>query len=166
MVEIHPQAVAFVRDFISSGRPVAAICHAPWTLVEADVVRGRRLTSWPSLQTDIRNAGGEWVDEPLVTDGNLTTSRKPDDLPKFCGAVVEQLETRLADAGLSGEVVHFVGAAGAADSILDHAGRVDAELVVIGQRRRSPVGKLVLGSTSQRVLLEADCPVVAVKAPR
>ncbi len=86
------QAVAFVRDFISSGRPVAAICHAPWTLVEADVVRGRRLTSWPSLQTDIRNAGGEWVDEPLVTDGNLTTSRKPDDLPKFCGAVVEQLE--------------------------------------------------------------------------
>lgn len=80
--------------------------------------------------------------------------------------VVEQLEARLADSGLTGEVVHFIGAAGAADSILDHASRVSADLVVIGQRRRSPVGKLVLGSTSQRVLLEADCPVVAVKAPK
>ena len=81
-----------MRDFVASGRPVAAICHAPWTLVEADVVKGRRLTSWPSLQTDIRNAGGEWVDESLVVDGNLITSRKPDDLPDFCGAVVEALE--------------------------------------------------------------------------
>ncbi|MEW1952451.1 type 1 glutamine amidotransferase domain-containing protein [Terrabacter sp. NPDC080008] len=85
-------AVALVRDFLASGRPVAAICHAPWTLVEADVLKGRRLTSWPSLQTDIRNAGGEWVDESLVVDGNLITSRKPDDLPDFCGAVVEALE--------------------------------------------------------------------------
>lgn len=85
-------AVAFIRDFVASGRPVAAICHAPWTLVEADVVRGRRLTSWPSLQTDIRNAGGEWVDDALVTDGNLITSRKPGDLPQFCAAVVEALE--------------------------------------------------------------------------
>ncbi|WP_020141978.1 type 1 glutamine amidotransferase domain-containing protein [Terracoccus sp. 273MFTsu3.1] len=85
-------AVALVRDFVASGRPVAAICHAPWTLIEADVVKGRRLTSWPSLQTDIRNAGGEWTDESLVVDGNLITSRKPDDLPDFCGAVVEALE--------------------------------------------------------------------------
>ncbi|WP_076263752.1 type 1 glutamine amidotransferase domain-containing protein [Intrasporangium flavum] len=85
-------AVALVRDFVASGKPVAAICHAPWTLVEAGVLSGRRLTSWPSLQTDIRNAGGDWTDESLVIDGNLITSRKPDDLPDFCGAVVEALE--------------------------------------------------------------------------
>jgi protease I len=92
------EAVSFVRDFIASGRPVAAICHAPWSLVEADAVRGRRLTSWPSLQTDIRNAGGEWVDEALVVDGNLITSRKPDDLPQFNSAVVEVLEHGAAAA--------------------------------------------------------------------
>ncbi|WP_404389355.1 type 1 glutamine amidotransferase domain-containing protein [Humibacillus xanthopallidus] len=91
-------AVAFIRDFVASGRPVAAICHAPWTLIEADVLKGRRVTSWPSLQTDIRNAGGEWVDEALVTDGNLITSRNPDDLPKFCGAVVESLDHGAAAA--------------------------------------------------------------------
>ena len=91
-------AVGFIRDFVASGRPVAAICHAPWTLVEADVLKGRRVTSWPSLQTDIRNAGGEWVDEALVTDGNLITSRNPDDLPTFCGAVVESLEHGAAAA--------------------------------------------------------------------
>ena len=91
-------AVAFIRDFVASGRPVAAICHAPWTLIEADVLKGRRVTSWPSLQTDIRNAGGEWVDEALVTDGNLMTSRNPDDLPKFCGAVVESLDHGAAAA--------------------------------------------------------------------
>ncbi|MGW2517410.1 type 1 glutamine amidotransferase domain-containing protein [Streptomyces sp. NPDC001617] len=83
-------AVAFVRDFFEQGRPVAAICHAPWTLVEADVVRGRTLTSWPSLETDIRNAGGTWVDEQVkICDhgGNkLITSRKPDDLKAFCDA--------------------------------------------------------------------------------
>ena len=83
------EAVAFVRGFVESGRPVAAICHAPWTLVEADVVRGRRMTSWPSLQTDLRNAGAEWVDEEVVVDGNLVTSRKPDDLPAFNEAMVE-----------------------------------------------------------------------------
>jgi protease I len=82
-------AVRFVRDFIRTGRPVAAICHAPWTLVEAAVVDGKRLTSWPSLQTDLRNAGAEWVDEEVVVDGNLITSRKPDDLPAFCRAVVD-----------------------------------------------------------------------------
>ncbi|MFT3834335.1 MAG: type 1 glutamine amidotransferase domain-containing protein [Micropruina sp.] len=76
-------AVGFVRDFVASGKPVAAICHAPWVLVEADAVRGKRVTSWPSLQTDIRNAGGQWVDEQVVVDGNLITSRKPDDLPAF-----------------------------------------------------------------------------------
>ena len=84
-------AVAFVRDFLRTGRPLAAICHAPWTLVEADVVDGRRMTSWPSLRTDLRNAGADWVDEEVVVDGNLITSRKPDDLPAFCRAVVDAM---------------------------------------------------------------------------
>jgi protease I len=83
-------AVSFVHDFFLSGKPVAAICHAPWTLIEAGVLAGRRLTSWPSLQTDIRNAGAQWVDEEVVTDENLITSRKPDDLPAFCETIVEQ----------------------------------------------------------------------------
>ena len=76
-------AVAFVKAFVESGKPVAAICHAPWTLVEAGVLRGRRLTSWPSLQTDLRNAGATWRDEEVVVDGNLITSRNPDDIPAF-----------------------------------------------------------------------------------
>ena len=76
-------AVAFVRGFHDAGKPMAVICHGPWVLVEAGVARGRRLTSWPTLETDIRNAGGEWVDEEVVVDGNLVTSRKPDDIPAF-----------------------------------------------------------------------------------
>ena len=84
-------AVSFVRDFVASGKPVAAICHGPWTLVEADVVRGRRITSFPSLRTDLRNAGAEAVDEEVVQDGNIITSRNPDDLPAFCDAVVREL---------------------------------------------------------------------------
>ena len=82
-------AVAFIKGFVGSGKTVAAICHAPWTLVEADAVRGRRVTSWPSLQTDLRNAGAEWVDEEVVVDGNLVTSRNPDDIPAFSAALVE-----------------------------------------------------------------------------
>jgi deglycase len=89
----NPAAVAFVKDFFTVGKPVAVICHGPWTLIEAGVVRGRTLTSWPSLRTDIRNAGGTWADEPLVTDdkgGNvLLSSRKPDDLPVFCDALTK-----------------------------------------------------------------------------
>jgi protease I len=84
------RAVGFVRAFFEAGKPVAAICHAPWTLVEADVVEGRTLTSWPSLQTDIRNAGGTWVDEEVHTDAGLVTSRKPDDLEAFCSKAVEE----------------------------------------------------------------------------
>ena len=88
-LRMHEDAIAFVQAFVNAGKPIAAICHAPWTLVEADVVRGRRLTSWPSLQTDLRNAGAEWVDEEVVVDGGLVTSRRPDDLPAFNEAMVE-----------------------------------------------------------------------------
>jgi protease I len=87
-------AVAFVRAFVDSGKPVASICHAAWTLVEAGAVEGRTLTSWPSLQTDIRNAGGRWVDEEVCVDGNLITSRNPDDLPAFCDKLVELVAER------------------------------------------------------------------------
>ena len=81
-------AVEFIKGFFDARKPVAAICHAPWTLIEADVVRDRTLTSWPSLQTDLRNAGATWVDEEVVEDANLVTSRKPDDLPAFCERLV------------------------------------------------------------------------------
>ena len=83
--------VQFIADFFNSGKPVAAICHAPWTLVEAGVLKGRTLTSWPSLQTDIQNAGGSWVDQELSIDGNLITSRCPDDLEAFSSAIVNAL---------------------------------------------------------------------------
>jgi len=86
----HENAVQFVRSFFEAGKPVAAICHAPWTLVEAGVVKGRTLTSWPSLQTDIRNAGGDWVDEEVHVDEGFVTSRKPDDLPAFCSKAIEE----------------------------------------------------------------------------
>jgi protease I len=89
-LRMEPAAVTFVRNFVESGKPVAAICHGPWSLVEAGVVGGRRLTSWPSLRTDLRNAGAEVVDEQVVTDGNLTTSRSPDDLPAFCDRIVAE----------------------------------------------------------------------------
>lgn len=92
-LRMDEQAVAFVRAFFDAGKPVASICHGPWTLVEADVVRGRTLTSWPSLRTDIRNAGGEWVDEQVkvceAAPSTLITSRKPDDLKAFCEAFTE-----------------------------------------------------------------------------
>ncbi len=90
-LRLDEAAVAFVKEFVESGKPVAAICHAPWVLIEADVVRGRRVASWPSLQTDLRNAGAEWVDEDVVLDGNLISSRNPDDLPAFNRALLEAL---------------------------------------------------------------------------
>lgn len=86
----HPDAVRFVRQFFDQGKPVGAICHGPWMLVEAGVVRGRTLTSWPSLKTDIENAGGHWVDEPVVVNHGLVTSRKPADLPQFDAKIVEE----------------------------------------------------------------------------
>jgi protease I len=88
----HPEAVQFVKDFFTAGKPVGVICHGPWMLVEADVVKGRKLTSWPSLQTDLRNAGAEWVDEEVVVDQGLVTSRKPDDLEAFNAKIVEEFE--------------------------------------------------------------------------
>lgn len=89
-----PEAVAFAKGFFDAGKPVASICHGPWTIIEAGAARGRRLTSWPSLRTDLRNAGADWVDEQVVVDGNLVTSRKPDDIPAFNRAVI----TLFADA--------------------------------------------------------------------
>jgi protease I len=97
------RAVRFLRDFFAEGKPVGVICHGPWTLVEADLVRDRTLTSWPSLRTDIRNAGGHWVDEEVVVDQGLVSSRKPDDLPAFCAKVIEEI----------GEGRHEVASAGA-----------------------------------------------------
>jgi len=86
----NKQAVQFVKSFFQAGKPIAAICHGPWLLVEADVVRDRTVTSWPSLQTDIRNAGGDWVDREVVTDEGLVTSRKPDDIPAFNRKMIEE----------------------------------------------------------------------------
>jgi len=100
------RAVRFVQAIFSTGKPVGVICHGPWTLVEADLVRGRKLTSWPSLQTDIRNAGGDWVDEEVVVDQGLVSSRKPDDLPAFCAKVIEEFA----------EGRHEVAHAGATDA--------------------------------------------------
>jgi protease I len=92
-----PKAVQFVREFMLADKPVASICHGPWMLVEAGAVAGRTLTSWPSLQTDIRNAGGEWVNEVVRVDDRLITSRKPEDLPRFCATIVREFATTLAE---------------------------------------------------------------------
>jgi protease I len=85
-----PKALEFVRAFFRTGKPVAAICHGPWVLIDAGVVRGRRLTSWPAIQTDVKNAGGTWVDEEVVVDNGLVTSRKPDDIPAFNRKMIEE----------------------------------------------------------------------------
>lgn len=97
-LRMNDRAVEFVRSFFEAGKPVAAICHAPWLLVEADVVDGRTLTSWPSLETDIRNAGGDWVDRDVVTDHGLVTSRKPDDLPAFNRKMLEEFAEGVHEA--------------------------------------------------------------------
>lgn len=89
-LRVNKKAVSFVRDFFTKHKPVAAVCHGPWMLIEADVVRGRKVTSWPSLQTDLKNAGATWVDEECVCDQGLVTSRNPDDLPAFCAKAIEE----------------------------------------------------------------------------
>ena len=96
----NKDAVEFVRSFMELDKPVAAICHAPWLLVEADAVRGRTITSWPSLETDVKNAGGAWVDKQVQLDQRLLTSRKPDDLPAFCAKLVELLATAIDERRL------------------------------------------------------------------
>lgn len=96
-LRMDKRAVALVRDFIEADKPVAAICHGPWLLVEADAVRGRTLTSWPSLQTDIRNAGGSWVDKQVQVDQRLITSRNPDDLPAFCSRIVTDFASSIRE---------------------------------------------------------------------
>jgi protease I len=111
-LRLEPKAVAFVRDFFRAGKPVGAICHGPWMLIEADVVRGRKVTSWRSVRTDLRNAGAEWVDQEVVVDQGLVTSRKPDDIPAFnakliegvrrgpaCGPATQRLEPRTGAPG-------------------------------------------------------------------
>lgn len=89
-LRINPQAIQFVKAFSQAGKPIAAICHGPWTLIEADAVKGRTMTSWPSLQTDLRNAGANWVDQEVVVDQGLVTSRKPDDIPAFNDKMIEE----------------------------------------------------------------------------
>jgi protease I len=89
-LRMNPKAVQFVKAFVDSGRPIAAICHGPWTLIEAGAVKGRKITSWPSLRTDLKNAGANWVDQECVTDNGLVTSRKPDDIPAFNRKMIEE----------------------------------------------------------------------------
>jgi protease I len=95
-------AIEFLQAMFRDGKPIGVICHGPWTLVEADLVRGRKITSWPSLQTDIRNAGGDWVDEQVVVDQGLVSSRKPDDLPAFCAKIVEEFAEGKHDVAPAG----------------------------------------------------------------
>ena len=99
-LRIIPEAVAFVRAFFDAGKPVAAICHGPWTVLEAGAAKGKRMTSWPSLATDLRNAGARWIDEEVVVDGNLVTSRKPDDIPAFNREMVALFARQPATAGV------------------------------------------------------------------
>jgi protease I len=99
-LRINDRAVQFVRAFVNDGKPIAAICHGPWTLIEANAVQGRKMTSWPSLRSDLRNAGAQWVDQEVVVDHGLVTSRKPDDIPAFNGKMIEEFaEGRHAPAG-------------------------------------------------------------------
>lgn len=89
-LRLEEKAIDFIRHFVREEKPIAAICHGPWTLIDAGAVDGRKMTSWPSLKTDLRNAGAEWVDQEVVTDAGLVTSRNPDDLPAFCAKMVEE----------------------------------------------------------------------------
>jgi protease I len=98
-LRMNPEAVRFVKHFADAGKPIAAICHGPWTLIEAGAVKGKKMTSWPSLQTDLKNAGAHWVDQQVVHDGNLVTSRKPDDIPAFNEEMVKLFAQQEVGAG-------------------------------------------------------------------
>ena len=98
-LRIQPKAVAFVKAFFDAGKPVASICHGPWTIIETGAIRGRKVTSWPSLKTDLRNAGGEWVDQEVVVSDNLVTSRKPDDIPAFNQSMIDLFGRASASTG-------------------------------------------------------------------
>lgn len=91
MLRLSKESIAFIKSFGDTGKPIAAICHGPWTLIDAGLAKGRHMTSWPTLQTDLRNAGAEWTDDEVVVDGKLITSRKPDDIPAFCNALMKEL---------------------------------------------------------------------------
>ncbi len=91
-LRIHPQAITFIADFVKSGKPIAAICHGPWTLIDAKGVKGKTVTSWPSIKVDLINAGANWVDKEVIRDGNLVTSRKPDDLPAFNAEMIKMFK--------------------------------------------------------------------------
>jgi protease I len=101
-LRLDERAVRFLQEFFAEGKPLGVICHGPWTLVEADLVRGRTLTSWPSLKTDIRNAGGNWVDEEVIVEQGLVSSRKPEDLPAFCAKIVEEFAEGAHDVAPAG----------------------------------------------------------------
>jgi protease I len=101
-LRVDQDAVGFIKAFVESGKPVAAICHGPWTLIEAGVVKGKKMTSWPSLKTDLKNAGANWVDEQVVQDGNLITSRKPDDIPAFSKTLIEAIASGKQSEKLAG----------------------------------------------------------------
>jgi protease I len=105
----NPKAVAFVKEFVAGDKPIAAICHGPWTLIETGAVKGRRMTSWPSLRTDLTNAGASWVDEPVVVDRGLVTSRKPDDIPEFNRKMIEEFAEGVHPSGPSRQVLSSSG---------------------------------------------------------
>lgn len=98
-LRLEDEAIAFIRAFAEADKPIAAICHGPWTLINAEAVQGRRMTSWPSLEADLRNAGADWVDEEVVVDKGLVTSRNPDDLPAFCAKMIEEIAEGRHDRG-------------------------------------------------------------------
>jgi protease I len=106
-LRMHDDAVRFVSELVNAGKPVAAICHAPWTLIQAGAVRGRTMTSWPSLQTDLRNAGATWVDEEVVVDRGLVTSRAPDDIPAFNDKMIEEFAEGAHDVAAPAEPARF-----------------------------------------------------------
>ena len=128
-LRLERKAVELVREFIESDKPVAAICHGPWLLVEADAVRGRTLTSWPSLQTDIRNAGGSWVDKQVQVDQKLITSRKPEDLPAFCARILADMASSIREDRIDSMVEQSVPASDPAPgpAAIGHTRTEDAE---------------------------------------